>query len=102
MKIQISDENIYKSNSCRKKYEDTWVGNYRGTYFATEESKFSEIFGNFAIAKDQKNLMRGRQLYQKQDENGIATGHYIQFIQLDSKTIFNQGMFGFLFLTINF
>ena len=40
--------------------------------------------------------MRGRQLYQKQDENGIATGHYIQFIQLDSKTILNQGMFGFL------
>ena len=46
--------------------------------------------------------MRGRQLYQKQDENGIATGHYIQFIQLDSKTILNQGMFGFLILIKNF
>ena len=46
--------------------------------------------------------MRGRQLYQKQDENGIATGHYIQFIQSDSKTILNQGMFGFLILIKNF
>ena len=92
----VAQKNLENAKICEENIRGGW-DTYEGTYRWTPESSYFSIFNSKESVRINKDLMKGRPLYQRVNDAGNATGHYLQYIQQTDNINFDRGSWVFFF-----